>query len=147
MPSVPSLDRTLWCFISAILLWVTFINIYHTRKLNRKFHICLLIDSLKNKINPLHAYKHQTKKNFIERTGTVLLFLHISLISSLMLKKGRADVHLCFCIPSTVSVILVHVYEEIRGFPSGSVVKNSPVKVGDMGSIPGTGRSHMLQSN
>ena len=64
-----------------------------------------------------------------------------------MLKKGRADVHLCYCIPSTVSVTLVHVYEEIRGFPSGSVVKNSSVNAGDMGSIPGMGRSHMLQSN
>ena len=90
----------------------------------------------------------KSKKIFIERTGTVLLFLNISLISSLMSKKkGRADVHLCFCIPSTVCVILVHVYEEIKGFPSGSVVKNSPVKAGDMGSIPGMGRSYMLQSN
>ena len=48
---------------------------------------------------------------------------------------------------ATVSVTLVHVYEEIRGFPSGSVVKNSSVNAGDMGSIPGMGRSHMLQSN
>ena len=29
----------------------------------------------------------------------------------------------------------------------GSVVKNPPVYSGDMGSIPGLGRSHMLQSN
>ena len=27
------------------------------------------------------------------------------------------------------------------GFPGGSVVKNSPPNVGDMGSIPGSGRS------
>ena len=33
------------------------------------------------------------------------------------------------------------------GFPGGSVVKNLPANVGDMGSIPGLGRSHMPQSN
>ena len=27
------------------------------------------------------------------------------------------------------------------GFPGGSVVKNSPANAGDMGSIPGSGRS------
>ena len=32
-------------------------------------------------------------------------------------------------------------------FPSGAVVKNLPANVGDMGSSPGPGRSHMLQSN
>ena len=33
------------------------------------------------------------------------------------------------------------------GFPVGSVVKNSPANAGDMGLIPGPGRSHMLQSS
>ena len=33
------------------------------------------------------------------------------------------------------------------GFPGGSVVKNPPANAGDAGSIPGPGRSHMLQSN
>ena len=33
------------------------------------------------------------------------------------------------------------------GFPVGSVVKNPPASVGDTGSIPGPGRSHMSQSN
>ena len=28
-----------------------------------------------------------------------------------------------------------------QGFPGGSVVKNSPANAGDMGSIPGLGRS------
>ena len=32
-------------------------------------------------------------------------------------------------------------------FPGGSVVKNPPANAGDMGWIPGLGRSHMLQSN
>ena len=34
-----------------------------------------------------------------------------------------------------------------RGFPGGAVVKNTPAKAGDMGSIPGPGRSHMSRSN
>ena len=32
-------------------------------------------------------------------------------------------------------------------FPGGTVVKNLPANTGDMGSIPGPGRSHMLWSN
>ena len=32
-------------------------------------------------------------------------------------------------------------------FPGGAVVKNPPASAGDMGSIPGLGRSHMPQSN
>ena len=34
-----------------------------------------------------------------------------------------------------------------QGFPGGSVVKNPPANAGDTGSIPGPGRSHMLQDN
>ena len=32
------------------------------------------------------------------------------------------------------------------GFPGGSVVKSLPASLGDTGSIPGPGRSHMLQN-
>ena len=35
----------------------------------------------------------------------------------------------------------------IRGLPRGSVVKNLPARAGDVGSVPGLGRSHLLQSN
>ena len=35
---------------------------------------------------------------------------------------------------------------KIEGFPGGSVVKNPPANAGDMGSIPGPRRSHMLWS-
>ena len=35
----------------------------------------------------------------------------------------------------------------IKGFPSGSVVKNPPANAGDRGSIPDPGRSHMPWSN
>ena len=34
-----------------------------------------------------------------------------------------------------------------RDFPGGTVVKNPPANAGDMGSIPGPGRSHMPRSN
>ena len=35
----------------------------------------------------------------------------------------------------------------IQDFPGGSVVENSSANAGDMGSIPGPGRSHMPWSN
>ena len=34
-----------------------------------------------------------------------------------------------------------------RGFPGGSMVKNPPANAGDMGSVLGLGRSHMLWNN
>ena len=34
-----------------------------------------------------------------------------------------------------------------RDFPGGTAVKNLPANVGDTGSSPGLGRSHMLWSN
>ena len=37
--------------------------------------------------------------------------------------------------------------EFYQGFPGGTVVKNPPANARDMGSSPGPGRSHMLQSN
>ena len=35
----------------------------------------------------------------------------------------------------------------VLDFPGGPVVKNPAANVGNMGSIPGLGRSHMLQGN
>ena len=35
----------------------------------------------------------------------------------------------------------------VRGLPDDSVVKNLPANAGDMGSVPGLGRSYVLQSN
>ena len=35
----------------------------------------------------------------------------------------------------------------IQDFPGGAVAGNPPASAGDMGSSPGPGRSHMLQSN
>ena len=34
--------------------------------------------------------------------------------------------------------------KEMKGFPGVPVVKNLPVRAGDMGSIPDPGRSHVL---
>ena len=34
----------------------------------------------------------------------------------------------------------------VLGFPGGSVVKNPPADAGDVGSVPGPGRSHMAWS-
>ena len=42
-----------------------------------------------------------------------------------------------------------HAWEKsnAEGFPGGAVVKNPPANAGDVGSIPGPGRSHMPWSN
>ena len=37
--------------------------------------------------------------------------------------------------------------DQVRDFPGGPVVKNLPANAGDMGLIPGPGRSHMPGSN
>ena len=44
--------------------------------------------------------------------------------------------------------IFIYMYINILGdFPGGAVVKNLPANAGNMGSIPGPGRSHMPRSN
>ena len=53
---------------------------------------------------------------------------------------GRADF--------TSVMIKINLLKTIkRDFPGGTVVKNPPANAGDTGSIPGPGRSYMLQSN
>ena len=37
--------------------------------------------------------------------------------------------------------------KSLRRFPGGSVLENLPASAGDTGSIPDSGRSHMLQSD
>ena len=41
----------------------------------------------------------------------------------------------------------MHFTVKFQGFSGGSVAKNPPANVGDMGSIPDSGRSHMPQNN
>ena len=55
----------------------------------------------------------------------------------------RMDTCVCMdesllCSPETIILIC---YIPIQGFPGGSVVKNLPANVGDMGLISGSGRS------
>ena len=40
-----------------------------------------------------------------------------------------------------------HTNKQLRDFPGGAVVKNPSANAGDMGSMPGPGRSHMPWSN
>ena len=52
--------------------------------------------------------------------------------------EGCEDV--CIWVRSKIEVLT-------QKFPGGSMVKNSPANAGDMGSIPGPGRSCMPQSS
>ena len=45
------------------------------------------------------------------------------------------------------TVLVVGIKMSVRGFPDCAVVKNPPANAGDMGLIPGPGRSHMSRSN
>ena len=47
----------------------------------------------------------------------------------------------------TRSMIFNHQERDKEGFLNGSVVKTLPANVGDMGLIPGPGRSHMPRDN
>ena len=73
-----------------------------------------------------------------------------SLRSGLWKTPGRrfgASKHFFF---SKLKIMLIQwksVQPAMGGFPGGSGVKNPPASAGDMGSIPGPGRSYMSQSN
>ena len=47
----------------------------------------------------------------------------------------------------TLAIQNNHLKDAHQGFPDSSVVKNLPAKAGNVGSIPGLGRSHMPWSN
>ena len=42
---------------------------------------------------------------------------------------------------------ILHAVKRYEDFPGGPVVKKLPANAGDMGSIPGLGRFHMLRGN
>ena len=44
-------------------------------------------------------------------------------------------------------ITIVLIKNGLEDFPSGTVVKNPPANAGDMGSIPGPGKFHILWSN
>ena len=69
-------------------------------------------------------------------------------------KRGPADSRLCGMSSPRAQEAThkleyreANVIDKMWIFPGGSVVKKSPASVGDMGSIPGLGRSHMLWSS
>ena len=68
-----------------------------------------------------------------------------------VLEAELSDQHLCF--PQYIILLpgwkvrCTHKNCQARDFPGGPLVKNLPANAGDMGSIPPSGRFHMLQSN
>ena len=60
----------------------------------------------------------------------------------------QSVIHLYLKISNNCQIqLLLSSAKNFKGFPGGSVVKNPPAKAEDMGSIPGLGRSHILQIN
>ena len=53
---------------------------------------------------------------------------------------------LCLKQPGLKNQVLLVVLKVTADFPDDPVVKNTPAKAGDMGSIPDPGRSHVPQS-
>ena len=96
----------------------------------------------------------QTVSNFGCSSPFQQLQLHLPLLS-FSLPKIRSQVHSsvlylsfliqhCFILkaPSTTLISYYDLrYEYLRGFPHGTVVKNPPANTGDVGLIPGFGRS------
>ena len=52
-------------------------------------------------------------------------------------------------IPSLELFVLdsIHDYQDLQGFPDGSVLKSPPANAGDTFSIPDLGRSHIPRNN
>ena len=58
-----------------------------------------------------------------------------------------ADRELKIVIMKILSELQGNSESQSRDFPGGTVVKNPPANAGDMGSSPGSGKSHMPWSN
>ena len=73
------------------------------------------------------------------------------MINSIDAEKAFDKIQHPFMIKSLQKVDTEETYfniiKAIWDFPGGAVVKNPPANVGDMGSIPSPGRSHMPWSN
>ena len=64
----------------------------------------------------------------------------LNLPEKLIIQAVCPNVYACLC-ALYVHFIFFSIYEHTLGFPGDSVVKNLPANAGDMGSIPGSGRS------
>ena len=80
-----------------------------------------------------------------------MLIQRDSMLQRNMLLKTSLELR---CLMNMVMIIKLIIINNIsvlkmylRDFPGGIVVKNLPANSGNTGSIPGAGRSHMLQSN
>ena len=61
-------------------------------------------------------------------------------------KKKTKPYGFFFLIPKPVQYVQIKL-QGLGDFPGGAGIKNPPANTGDMGSSPGTGRSHTPRSN
>ena len=73
-------------------------------------------------------------------------FFKLSRIKQKLFRNVSISVNRIYFSSQTKKHILAAIYGK-QDFPGGPVVKNVPADAGDTGSIPGTGRFHMPQSN
>ena len=79
----------------------------------------------------IHTRQGLPKKNHCDQSNIKQMIISINRFEGVELMKLKGRVEL----------------REVRGFLSGSVVKNPPAKAGDAGSVPGPEESHMPQSS
>ena len=91
---------------------------------------------------------------------------HIYISQSLLAQQNKRDFHVTnvfrrfsLCVDPILSLVVIQYFfffssittslkmSNSTKFPGGPVVKNLPTNAGDMGSIPGSGRSHMPWGN
>ena len=81
----------------------------------------------------------------------ITVFPHPCLMNRVLLyNKNFSIIYLneLFCFLKIWKPLLFWSYQKwAEGFPGGAVVENLPANVGDTGSSPGLGRSHMPRSN
>ena len=62
-------------------------------------------------------------------------------------RKFQRKSYITLCLAMNFYIQQKNHIEEKVDLPGGPVVKNPPANAGDTGSIPGSGRFHMLRSN
>ena len=95
-----------------------------------------------NGIFPEHAIKASTHVT----SSSAMTFLNLALLNNAMINYEITAL-ICMYVNECTTVKFCNLKTLLKGFPGGTVVKNPPANAGDMGSSPGPGRSHRLQSN